>query len=98
MAGIRSHPLTVLSITFVLKMKTTCLQSDLLKTNAYFFNKAFLPFCLSPPPAKKNGKTLLSWKVIFPSGHNPQLDDLSASVLGNSFPTLRLSNGDDLFS
>ena len=79
-------------------MKTTRLQSDLLKTNAYFFTKAFLPFCLSPPPAKNNGKTLLSWKVTFPSGQNPKLDDLSASVLGNSFPTLWLSNGDDLFS
>lgn len=57
---------SVLSIIFVLKMKTTCLQSDLLKTNTYFFTEAFLPFCLSPPPAKNNGKTLLSWKVVFP--------------------------------
>lgn len=92
MAGIQSRPLTVVSITFVLKMKTTCLQSDLLKTNAYFFTKAFLPFCLSPPPAKNNGKTLLSWKVVFSSAQNPQLDDLSPSVLGNSFPALPLSD------
>lgn len=66
MTGIWSNLLTVLSIFFVLKMKTTCLRSDLLKTNGYFFTKAFLPFCLSPPPAKNNGKTFLSWKVVLP--------------------------------